>query len=71
MIFSSTSRYVMKFYINFEVFFSELKFRINRDKNNRFNLFTYLTFSVIAELKLNRPLAPYYEVSTIMSYAFV
>ena len=61
----------MKFYIDFEGFFSELKFRINRDKNNTFNLFTYLTFPVIAELKLNRPLAPCYEVSIIMSYAFV
>ena len=55
----------------FSFFFSELKFRINPDKNNRLNLFTYLTFPVIAELKLNRPLAPCYEVSIIMSYAFV
>ena len=65
---------MVNFYKDFElfsIFFNELKFRINPDKNNRLNLFTYLTFPVIAELKLNRPLAPYYEVSTIMSYAFV
>ena len=65
---------MVNFYIDFEFFsffFTELKFRINPDKNNRLNLFAYLTFPVIAELKLNRPLAPYYEVSTIMSYAFV
>ena len=65
---------MVNFYKDFELFsffFNELKFRINPDKNKRLNLFTYLTFPVIAELKLNRPLAPYYEVSTIMSYAFV